>query len=441
MAADESGNASAALLALQTAVTRAQTGMFCGMDIGGTDIKLAAVLNGRLTVLKEFDWNPAGMATVAELTEPILLLARVMQWALHLPETAEGAALRRRLLDQHATVSDMQQAVSEAEALYSVPEPWDGIGVSFPDVVIGDKIVGGETTKTAGIRAHAVDYEREFLQLTDLREQLRCMCRPGGAVHITNDGNMAAYTAAAELAHSPNSGLTAGGVFAHTLGTELGSGWINSRGEIPPIPLEIYNCIIDLGSWPARAYPAEDVRSIRNWNTGLYGTLQRYCSQSGAYRLAERYFAVDAPNALSALMNEEYLKKDAQGGLVVPTAPKDMRKPFLERLMDMAQAGQPEAEQVFREIGRYLAAVWQETEWMLTPEAKPRILFGRFIKKERCFQLLQEGAAQVCPVALEAGNEGLAYTKIMRQLASEKSYTVAQFGQAVGAVYFVAGVV
>jgi hypothetical protein len=37
-------------------------------------------------------------------------------------------------------------------------------------------------------------------------------------------------------------------VFAHTLGTELGTGWIDETGAIPQIPLEVYNCVIDLGN-------------------------------------------------------------------------------------------------------------------------------------------------------------------------------------------------
>ena len=45
----------------------------------------------------------------------------------------------------------------------------DGVGLSYPDVVIKDKIVGGETSKTAGLRANPdIDYEQEFAKLTAL---------------------------------------------------------------------------------------------------------------------------------------------------------------------------------------------------------------------------------------------------------------------------------
>ena len=45
-----------------------------------------------------------------------------------------------------------------------------------------------------------------------------------------------------------------------------------------------------LGNHPTRAYHELDARSVNNFNTGLAGTLQKYCSQSGAYRLALRLF-------------------------------------------------------------------------------------------------------------------------------------------------------
>ena len=41
------------------------------MDIGGTDIKLAASVDGRLAVYKEFDWFPAAFQTAEELLDPM----------------------------------------------------------------------------------------------------------------------------------------------------------------------------------------------------------------------------------------------------------------------------------------------------------------------------------------------------------------------------------
>ena len=87
-----------------------------------------------------------------------------------------------------------------------------------------------------------------------------------------------------------------------------------------------------------------------------------------------------------------------------------------------------------------MAVTWRVTEDMLAPRTKARILFGRFIKRERCFARIQEGAAAKYGVSLTAANDDLAYTPIMRELEADPDHTVAQFAQAVGAAYFAASV-
>ena len=81
-----------------------------------------------------------------------------------------------------------------------MPFVLDAIGVCFPDVVVRDKIVGGEVYKTRGMRDHlGAAYEGEFRRLSALDEALRAFVKPGGVVGIVNDGPMAAFTAAVEL--------------------------------------------------------------------------------------------------------------------------------------------------------------------------------------------------------------------------------------------------
>ena len=232
----------------------------------------------------------------------------------------------------------MSQVLSslEAEGLHEEPR-FDGIGLCFPDVVVKNKIVGGEVYKTRGIRSNpAIDYESDLAELTDLDIRLQAWVRPGGAVRIINDGPMASFTAAVEIAASLDAADVAKGVFAHTLGTELGTGWVTETGVIPDIPLEVYNFIIDLGSWPERAYGADDVRSVNNFNTGLPGTLQKYCSQSGIFRLALKYFPTERPDLFHELVERGYVEQRAEGtqeGWYVPTGSVDQRKPFLEHMM------------------------------------------------------------------------------------------------------------
>ena len=433
----ESLPAANAVAIFQATVHKALGATLCGIDIGGTDIKVVGVQNGRIAAVKEFDWNPAEMTHIEQIIEPILQMATIVRAALSLPQTPEATALRAQMLKKGVSEEAMQSAVNTCRAIYGEPILLDGIGVCFPDVVIDDRIVGGETSKTHGIRSASPDYETEFLQLTALKERLQEQCRTGGSVHLSNDGALAAYTAAVEIAHSEQADTVVNGVFAHSLGTELGTGWIDETGEIPQIPLEVYNCVIDLGNYNARINPAQDARSVNNFNTNLPGTLQRYCSQSGAYRLALRIFEKRAPLRYAELFDRGFLVR-RDGGVFVASSPTDMRKALLEHLMQLAADGEPAAEEIFREIGAFLSVAFAETEWMLAPKSKKRVLFGRFVKHKRCFELMQEGANARRSVEFIAGDGNLAFTPLMLDLKSDPTHTVAQFGQAVGAAYFAA---
>jgi len=399
----------------------------CGVDVGGTDIKLAASDGQRLVCTKEYDWNPAAFTTVEELMEPILLLTRLMRCCLARDAAAWPPSLRTALR-RDAPLPLIRKAVEETEdSLGDRIDVLDGVGLSFPDIVIGDRILGGETPKTDGMRRNpALDYEAAFRRLSGLREPLRALCRKDGRVHITNDGNMAAFTAAAELAHSAEAGRLREGVIAHSLGTDLGTGWLRADGTIPALPLEMYDLILDLGSFPSRAYAPEDLRSTRNANSGLPGAL-RYMGQAAAYRLAERL----DPGLLDGFTVQE-------GGMVrIASSPRDLRKACLEHLMALAEAGEGAAPEVFREIGGHLAVVTREMDRLLQPQARARFLFGRFVKRPGVFALLEQGfRAGAEGVRLIPSDEGLANTPLMRALAAEPDVTVAQFGQAVGSIYF-----
>ena len=416
---------------LREACGKASGLALCGVDVGGTDIKLALSLDGRLVCTKRFDWNPALYATAEEIIEPILWLVRLMRCRLAAERTALPEELRGKLheaLGKDAALGLVREAAEQAEAvLGTAVNVLDGIGVSYPDIVIGDRILGGETPKTEGLRRNTtLDYEREFHKLSELKGELQKLCRPGGAVRITNDGNMAAFTAAMELAHSADAAALRDGVIAHSLGTDLGTGWLTAEGTIPALPLEMYDLILDLGSFPSRAIAPKDLRSTRNENSGLPGAL-RYMGQAAAYRLAYQ--------RNSALL-EGFTALDGEA-LTIAKEPRDMRKPCLEHLMQLAEEGDEDASAVFRDIGENLSAVTREMEYLLHPAAKSRFLFGRFVKRPKVFRLLEEGFRRgVGDVTLIPSDENLANTPLMRALAQSKDATVAQFGQAVGAIYF-----
>ncbi|MCI8996873.1 MAG: hypothetical protein HFI30_14555 [Lachnospiraceae bacterium] len=415
----------------------AEDKMLLGIDIGGTDIKLTASVDGNLAVYKEFDWFPAAFSRAEELMDPVKMITGLMRAAASLYAAGRESQIDQNAMGKDASLEEMEQGLKKMEELAGESlRNFDAIGLSFPDVVIQNLIVGGETFKTRGMRENTeLDYEEQFAKISVLCEELKEYVTETGAVMNTNDGPMAAFTAAVEQAVAGAD--VSNGFFAHTLGTELGTGWVLPDGSIPEIPLEVYNFIIDLGSFAQKEYEPNDVRSINNFNTGLPGTLQKYTCQSGVFRLAVKTLPKQDP----AVYEEAFalgLFVEQNGQIVVPTEPKDMRKPCLEFFM--AKAGEPGHEacaEIFRQVGEYLAVTWEETEYILEPEAKERSLFGRLVKSPVCFKLMCEGAARREPELRQyAADGGLANTRLMKQLEAHPDYTVAQFAQAVGAIYF-----
>ena len=410
--------------------------MVLGMDIGGTDIKLAVSIDGKLAICKEFDWFPASFSRAEQLIDPILLLTRLLRAAGSLWADEKADSLDAVSLSKTATLEEMELGAAAMEQVAGELRNFDAIGLCFPDVVIRNQIVGGETYKTRGMRENTeLDYETQFAKITVLCDLLKAYVTPDGAVMNTNDGPMAAFTAAVEQAAVGAD--VSRGFFAHTLGTELGTGWVRPDGSIPEIPLEVYNFIIDLGSFPQKQYGANDVRSINNFNTLLPGTLQKYTCQSGVFRLAVRNLPqLDPEFYEEALEKGLFVQQGDQ--LIVPTEPKDMRKPCLEFFMAMAaETGREACAEIFRQIGEYLAVTWSETNYILHPETPDRTLFGRLVKNSVCFQLMCEGAARREPELRQYAADGsLANTELMQQLDRHPDYTVAQFAQAVGAIFY-----
>lgn len=414
---------------LRTSAERAAKGVHCGVDVGGTDIKLAVSVDGKLLCTREYDWNPAEFTRAEELIDPVLRLTRLMRACA--ADYIDCGAISRELqaaLNKDTALSVLKSALEAAEKrLGDKLNVLDSVGLSFPDVVLRDAIVGGETPKTQGMRKNAaLDYEREFGKITRLNLALEALCRAPGHVRVTNDGNIAAYTAAMELAHSEQAALVKKGVLAHSLGTDLGTGWLNARGEIPELTLELYDSIIDLGSWPSRDMSETDLRCVRNENSGLAG-MRRYLGQAAVFRMAW---------AREKTLLDGFAEQNGDV-ISIKAKPHDMRKPCLEHIMAEAERGNTAAEEIFRQVGRNLAHVTREAASLLQPETELRFLFGRFVKRQRCFELICEGYAELDKsVTLVAADSGLACTPLMRQLDADSSVTVAQFGQAVGAIYF-----
>lgn len=415
---------------------RTQGKLLMGMDIGGTDIKIAASVDGNLCVFKEYDWFPAGFSYAEQLIDPILMLTRLVRAAACLAKAGKADLICTAALDKRATWEEMDAAIADMEAhAGEALTGFDAIGLCFPDVVIRNRIVGGETYKTRGMRnCTERDYEEQFARITNLCDRLQTYVREGGVVMNTNDGPMAAFTTAVEQAAAGSD--FSGGFLAHTLGTELGTGWILADGSIPEIPLEVYNFIIDLGSFDQQKYDVDDVRSCRNFNTGLSGTLQKYTCQSGVFRLAAKLLPSAEPGTYARVIKDGLFAHQGDK-LVVPVEPADLRKPCLEFFMREAEREDGVCAEIFRKVGEYLAVTWLETQYILEPDCADRTLFGRLVKTQACFDRICEGARRIVPeIRQYAADGGMANTDLMRRLKEHPQYTVAQFAQAVGAIYY-----
>lgn len=410
-----------------------------GMDIGGTDIKAVVAMNGTLAAVKEYDWNPGAYTMVEEITGPIEAIVQLLAICAALPGSEAESDLRpviERALEPSNSLDRVAEALTAAvSAGVSGEGALDAIGLCFPDVVVKNQIVGGEVPKTKGMRSNtARDFEAQFLELTRLNHKLATYTS-SGTVMNTNDGPMAAFTAAVELAASDDPAATAKGIFAHTLGTDLGSGLSLADGSIPEIPLELYNLILDVGSDHSRAVDPVDVRSTANTNTGLEGTPQKLASQAAAFRFADQLLAEGAAELLAQLEAEGFLAMES-GRRIVPESPVDRRKEFLSRLMELTDR-EERVREAFRRVGEILAIVYEETERILDTGLAARFIFGRFVKIPRVFALLQEGALRRSrELTLVVADSEMAFTPLMKELARNDHYTVAQFGQAVGAVYY-----
>jgi hypothetical protein len=435
------------------AATQNLTGkVICGVDIGGTNNKVVLVVDGKIRCVKEYSWFPAKFKIPAEQIEPIFLLVKLVIVKVSLDDNktfdkSQKSELLKNLdmaLAREATFDFIKDTIEATEtALNNDLIEIDAIGVSFPDVVIKDKIVGGEVFKMRGMRENPdINYEQEFTRITNLNDHLQKLCKKGGIIKIINDGSMAAFTAAIELSSGKHSPKTIkDGIFAHTLGTELGTGWVNRQGLIPEIPLEVYSIIIDLGSFIERDFHCDDLRSINNFNTNLPGTLQKYTSQSGVFRLALKYFPEERPDLYQELFQKGIVEEKEINGtatLVVPTEPVDMRKAFMGYMMQLLdRENNQTASKIFSEIGLFLAITWLETERLLQPEAKSRQLFGGLLTNKKCYELIQQGARTLKKdLHFNIANETMANTPLMRQLENHPDYTVGQFALAVGAVYY-----
>ena len=194
-----------------------------GVDLGGSDIKVAALVDGELKFYQKRNWRPMSFTDAEE----------------HL-----------------TVVSDMIWVAKGKSGLTKL----DGIGISTAGVVVNSKIM------ISGLGVGLT--ESQFRdKITPMGAIIKARFS-GVNVDVAHDGDVAAIWAYVEM------GL--GNVLGLSLGTGLGAGFADKRGSLASFLCEIGKSLIDM-------HP-EAPEHIYNHTRG---PALHYLSQNAAFRLAK----------------------------------------------------------------------------------------------------------------------------------------------------------
>jgi len=152
-----------------------------GLDVGGTDIKAFSSTTAGSSTTRSTIGTPRAFSVHGSWSTPILLIVQLLLARLWIHRLGEPDGRRAALFELAAKALHKSREAqrwrvrwptSKRRARQGAPVRRDRL--CFPDVVVRNKIVGGEVYKTRGIRNNpAIDYERDFAELTDLDVRLR----------------------------------------------------------------------------------------------------------------------------------------------------------------------------------------------------------------------------------------------------------------------------
>ena len=415
---------------LKRTATELEGRCICSLDVGGNSIKGAVVKDGRALVLKEYQWYPTGCRTAQEMNDPMLLMVRFLSACTGLMERDGNLAGAEAAFAKNVPYG---QLLAETEALersgICTKGRFDAIVIGFPDIVVHNKIAGGESFKHQGMKNNPdTDYEVEFFKTSDLDELAAPYAKEGAPVVVLNDGNAASYITSVEQTFAPESFIDENGMFCCTIGTEMGTGFISRGGTIQHIPLEGFQHVIDLGNEEYQKYPPADLRSVNSTNTGIPGVVQKYISQMGLFRMA-----------LTALWESKdpLFEKLQEMGLIAYNAgadtlysvlePEDRRGTLTRFLVSQLSEGCPAVEEAFRMMGKPMGILIDQDRLIFPEITTRRLLSGGIIADDRAFALMREGLRAYNPsYDVMRLDEETMYSPLLRSMTPEqRSYNVA----------------
>ena len=269
-----------ALATFRSTVVKARTATLCGIDVGGTDIKVVGIRDGMNRCGQGIRLVSGGNdSSMEQIIEPILLMERVIaRTAMSLPDTAEAERTAKSEMLQKRRFIERSDAIAPRMpfAARHIGEPlligrhwrlFSGCGDRRPDRRRRDAI---KREESARIRRRTT--KAEFSKLSGA--QTNCcwkQCRPDGKVHLSQRRR------ARGLYGGGGAGaFGAGKKRAQTACLRIRWGRSSARaGSTKParfrrFRLRSTTASIDLGNHPgARLSMSMDVRSVNNFNTGL----------------------------------------------------------------------------------------------------------------------------------------------------------------------------
>ena len=420
---------------LKRTATELEGRCICSLDVGGNSIKGAVVKDGRALVLKEYQWYPTGCRTAQEMNDPMLLMVRFLSACTGLMERNGNLAAAEAAFAKNVPYG---QLLAETEALersgICTKGRFDAIVIGFPDIVVHNKIAGGESFKHQGMKNNPdTDYEVEFFKTSDLDELAAPYAKEGAPVVVLNDGNAASYITSVEQTFAPESFIDENGMFCCTIGTEMGTGFISRGGTIQHIPLEGFQHVIDLGNEEYRKYPPADLRSVNSTNTGIPGVVQKYISQMGLFRMALTALWESKDPLFEKLQEMGLIAYDAGADTLYSVLePEDRRGTLTRFLVSQLSEGCPAVEEAFRMMGKAMGILIDQDRLIFPEITTRRLLSGGIIADDRAFALMREGLRAYNPsYDVMRLDEETMYSPLLRSMTPEQR----SFNVAIGSAY------
>jgi len=392
-------------------------GTYLGIDVGGSDIKVAIVKDGRTLLVKKFQWiteekgttKPADLTKGAEFEEVvqnILDTALIKHELDNIPLTSERLVRLKQRVDEifgqpkvKAEASEVLPVLAEARSLgIDGRGRIDAIGLSWPDIVIGNRIVGGDTSKTKSLDP-ASEFERVITPLPTTLKGVYDV-----PVYAINDGNIGSFYIAVEKVQ--------GDILTFASGTSFGPGYVDASGNTTPIPMHMSNVVTSMDSRPETG----------NKVTGIMGVSQFFMAQNLPVYLAE-----NGAENIKVNLDAYYQRVtagDPETTLKAPVGPRDKLE-LLQHMLENSTntAERRNAEMLFREVGKSYG--------MSTGEIF-RFFKGTGITEIPVFGQIFEGRSG--EIIVKTANDVLA--KAYPGLTLVMGEDMATFGQAEGAAYF-----